>query len=85
MSSKIRLLLPPKRRCVCEAVRGGSLGSNTSVGLHGDGWEGNGRIALSAFGHIGVFLSILDTNTMVEITLARRIGVRKVAVMIKNF
>ena len=47
--------------------------------------QGNGRIALSTFGHIGVFLSILDTNTMVEITLARRIGVRKVTVMIKNF
>jgi len=46
---------------------------------------GNVRIALSAFGHIRVFLSILDTNTMVEITLARRIGVRKGAVMIKNF
>jgi hypothetical protein len=47
--------------------------------------QGNGRIALSAFGHMGIFLSILDVNTMVEITLARRIGIRKVAVRIKNF
>ena len=46
---------------------------------------GNGRLALSAFGHIGVFLSILDTNIMAEITLVRQIGVRKGAVMIKNF
>ena len=47
--------------------------------------SGNGRIALSTFGQMGIFLSILDADTTAEIVLARRIGIRKVPRRRKNF